>query len=617
MSNVAMPDVPRLIVPGGAHSPVTYDQAVAMRNEYEDEFRKRHDAFRQLRRYWQGDYWRLADKESHSIVSVFRDWTARSSDVGPDIKLVFNIVQAVCNKYQTFLTPLPQIRVPVDPPESDTRRAQAVKKQRYLYGVWNDDDMPMSRVFNQAAWYLPLMGDCFLGIFPDMKKGRPVPLLRSPECAYPIPGFDGYQEEAIIFSWKVKEDVIKRQYPAYQTRNERARSNVTVSDKRLRKTGEDENPHIDVVEYSDRYQWTRWIDGEEVNGVYHNFGFNLFEHLKFIAVPDDVWGHGAVEQVVNLNEMGNALYSLLFEAIIENVFPRLILEDASKAPEEIATGPGAVIPLNPGGRAYFLNPPVQSLPVQEQFLAMNEHNIKQMAGMPEVNFGESPASSIVTGKAINELQGAGTGSMIEMVQGIGLGLGVESWNEKAIVIAQQMFRDDKIHLHGKELDGISIKPRTFAMSIKGSELVGSPRNELVFSPALSMHEKVVMGLQAAGGGLVSKKWQREQMGIPDNEAMEEEIFGEAITEAALGALLQSFSQQPDSTQVEKVESEAFGMLMGKTPSGANEPHPLTQIGAPKGQLPPGAAPPGQGGPPGGPPAPSTNAPANAGINGSA
>src|SRR5690242_6843243 len=582
MSNEAMPNVPR-VVPG-SRTPVDYETALAMRNEYEDEFRKRHDAFRQLRRYWQGDYWRLADKESHSIVSVFRDWTARASDVGPDVKLVFNVVQAVVNEYRTFLTPLPRVRVPVDPPESETRRAQATKKQRYIYGCWNDADLPMSAVFNRAAWYLPLMGDCFLGIHPDLRKSRPVPLLRSPECAYPIPGFDGSSEEAIIFSWKVKEDVVKRQYrDSYRTREERRVQSQPVSMSRLRRTSEDDNPHIDVVEYSDRYQWTRWIDGEEVNGVYHNFGFNLFEHLKFINVPDDVWGHGAVEQVINLNEMGNALYSLLFEAVIENVFPRLVLEDASKAPEEIATGPGAVIPLNQGGKAYFLNPPVAALPVQENFLAMNEHNIKEMAGMPEVNFGNSPASSVVTGKAINELQGAGTGSMIEMVQGIGLGLGVEAWNEKAIIMGQTMFRDDRIHLHGRELDGMSVNPRSFAMSIKGSELVGSPRNELVFSPALSMHEKIVMGLQAAGGGLVSKKWQREQMGIPDNEAMEEEIFQEAVTEAVLGATLQSFTQQPDETQVEKVEADAFGLLMGKTQQpaqGPAEPHPLTQMGQP-------------------------------------
>jgi hypothetical protein len=491
-----------------------------------------------------------------------------------------------------------------------------VKKQRYLYGVWNDNDMPMSRVFNLAAWYLPLMGDCFLGIHPDLKKGRPVPILRSPECAYPIPGFDGQSEEAIIFSWKVKEDVVKRNYPQYRTREERLRSSQPVSGGLFRKTGEDENPHIDVVEYSDRHQWVRWIDGEEVNGVYHNYGFNLFEHLKFINVPDDVWGHGAVEQAINLNEMGNALYSLMFEAVIENVFPRLVLENPAAFSEEIPTGPGAVLAVNEGGKAYFLTPPVQALPVQTQFMELNEHNIKEMAGMTETNMGASPASSIVTGKAVNELMGAGAGSVVEMVQGIGLGLGVEAWNEKAIILGQTVFRDDRIHLHGREVaDTYSFQGRSFSFSIKGSELVGSPRNELVFSPALSMHEKIVMGLQAAGGGLVSKKWQRENMGIPDNEAMEEEIVGEAIMDALVASTLQSFTQAPDQTQVEKVEADAFGMLMGQLPKRGGEPHPLTQVARPPLQLLPGG---GQGGVPGGQPpvGPESLRPRNqAAING--
>src|SRR5437870_1582500 len=283
----------------------------------------------------------------------------------------------------------------------------------------------MDKIFNRIGWYLPLMGDAYLGIHPDFDKNLPVPLVRSPEHAYPIPGFDKQSEQAVVFRWKVAESIAARSYelnaPVMQMRQDRQGKYGR---------GQPADPQVEIVEYSDDNEFHRWVAnvgprsasqkmgdiiGEpiEVAGVEHDFGFNLFEHLKFIEVPDEVWGHGAVEQAINLNEMGNALYSLLFEAVIENVFPRLILEDASKAPEDIATGPGAVIPLNPGGKAYFLNPPVQALGAQESFLGLNEHNIKQMAGMPEVSFGESPASSIVTGKAINELQGAGTGSMIE------------------------------------------------------------------------------------------------------------------------------------------------------------------------------------------------------------
>jgi hypothetical protein len=237
------------------------------------------------------------------------------------------------------------------------------------------------------------------------------------------------------------------------------------------------------------------------NGVEHGFGFNLFEHLKFIDVPDEVWGHGAVEQAINLNEMGNALYSLLFQSVIENVFPRLVLIDPAKAPEEIETGPGAIIPINQGGGVEWLHPPTEALNVQQNFANMNDHNIKESTGMPEVQFGQSPATSIVTGKAVNELQGAGTGSMVEMVQGVGIGNGVVNWNEKAISIAQRLFREDQMYLFGAEYSSsLDLVPQRFALTVKGKELVGSPRNEVIFAPAINPHEKLVMWLQAKGGG---------------------------------------------------------------------------------------------------------------------
>src|SRR6266498_670324 len=151
---------------------IQYAEVLSLTKELEDEYRKKHEACRNLRRYWHGDYWRLADAESHPIISIFRDFTARTSDVGPDIKLVHNLLQSVCLKYQSFFSPLPQIRVYPDPPETDRKRAQASTKERYLYGVW--DMANMTRLNSRAAWYLPLMGDVFHGIYPDFDTKLPV-----------------------------------------------------------------------------------------------------------------------------------------------------------------------------------------------------------------------------------------------------------------------------------------------------------------------------------------------------------------------------------------------------------------------------------------------------------
>lgn len=604
---------------------ITFEDAAELKRQYEDIYRDRHEAFRKLRRYWAGDYWELADTENRNIVSIFRDLAGgKQSDIGPDVKMVHNILQMVCIKFQTFLSPLPMIRKWVDPPESDTSRAQATRMERYMYGCWAMGNMNL--ISAKQGWYLPLMGDCFLGIHPDFDKKIPVPVLRSPEYAYPIPSFDKQGEQATVFAWKVSEQAAARNFPSFARPIEEFR---TRRQGRFRR-GQNPDPMVEILEYDDNSEWHRWIAymtpgtkkepetviAQEVNGVEHNFGFPLFQHVKFIEVPDEVWGHGAVEQVVNLTEMGNALYSLMFDAVVQNVYPRMVLIDPAKAPEEIETGPGAIIPVNQGGGVEWLHPPVQALGMQEQFLGMNEHNIKEAAGMSEAEFGRSPASSIVTGKAVNELQGAGSGNIVEMVQGVGIGNALVSWNEKAVTIQRTLFRDDTAHLYGAAYtSATSLVPQHFALKVKGRELIGSPRNDVIFAPTLNPHEKLVMNLQGLGAGLWSKKYVREQHGMPDNDAMVEEIFAETVEDGVLGAWLMQLQGAADPATAEQVEQQAAGYIAGKTsmPGPGGVPHPMAGP-LPGGPLPPGPPALPAGAAPGGAPAPAPAAPAGPALN---
>lgn len=567
---------------------VSYQTASDIKKSYEDKFQVRHQALKDLRRWWHGDYWKVASeaKEARSIYSVFRDLNRAGSETLPDMKLVKNVVHKICVKYMTFLSPLPMISVYVDPPGTDNRRRQATLKERYLYGIWNDGQM--SRIFNRKAWYLPLMGDSFMGIWPDFERNIPVPILRSPEYAYPIVNFDGSDEDLFLFSWKERASVVKRQFPNYVP-PQKGKFPIISS---LSQRGKDPDPEVEILEYSSATEFGRWIEGQQVNGVEHNLGYNLFGHTKFIDVPDEPWGHGAVEQIINQNEALNALESLLFQAVLENVFPTMVLIDPSKAPEEIYRGPGSVIGVNAGGDVKMVAPPVQALPAQMGFSAAIEHGMKEDAGLNETSFGVSPASSIVTGQAIEDLQNAGTASTVEMVQANGLGATITRWNAKAIHMGQQMFGDKQINLFGMETPGLGqVNPRRFALSIKGSQLVGSTRNEVVFMPQYDLHTKVVIGLQMAGGGLVSKKWQRQNAGIPDSDAMDEEMLDEAVEAAVVAAILGQLQQDPSSQNAEAIEQQAVGYIGGST-SGlpAPVPHPML---APAG----GAAPAPGGGPP--------------------
>ena len=572
---------------------IDFSTANAVKEEYKDAYQIRHQAFADLRRMYQGDWWKIAQqaKTARSIVSVFRDQTHSGSETLPDMKLVKPVVQKICTKFQTFLSPLPMIDVYVDPPGTENKRRQATIKERYLYGVWNDTRM--SREFNRIAWYLPLFGDCWHGCYPDIAGSKPVSTLRSPEYAYPIPNFDGTEEEITVFAYKIRASIARRQFPNFK---EPQGGRFPIVSQFIQR-GKDPDPEVEVLEWDDSREFHRWVDGQEVNGVEHNFGFKLFEHVKFIDVPDEPWGHGAVEQIVNQNEALNALQSLLFQAVLENVFPTLVLIDPAKAPEEIYRGPGSVIPINPGGDVKVISPPVQAIGAQAGFMNNVEHGMKEDAGLNETSFGVSPASSIVTGQAIEDLQNAGTASTVEMVQSTGIGSAITRWNAKAIYMAQTMFRDDTIKLYSTPTPGIAdIAPRTEAFSIKGSQLVGSGRNEVTFMPQYDLHTKVVIGLQMAGGGLVSKKWQRQNAGIPDSDAMDEEMLDEAITNAVVTSMLNEImvplqqGQPVNPQQAEQVEAQAVAFLNGSLNAPPAPPHPLLTMP----QLP-------QAGPQGGPP----------------
>jgi hypothetical protein len=590
--------------------PISYDDAVDLKKSVEDDYLERHSAHQRLRRYWHGHYWKQVESEATSVTSVFKDLITPASDVGPDIKLVHNVVQEVCVKYQTYLSVLPMIRMYVDPPQTNRSRAQRDRKERFLYGMWHGADMTSTMA--DQGWFLPLMGDCFHAAWPDIANTRVRSVVRSPEFAFPLPNFENSGSDAYIFCWKTRQSAAKRQFPKWSG-NLRSGPVRRAVDRVVGRTGSD--PEVEIMEYSDGNEWARWVEGEKTNGVAHQFGFNMFEHIKFINVPGEVWGHGAVEQSVNLNEMGNLYLSLMMHSAIDNVFPTMVLQDPYKLPEQIHRGAGAVIPVNAGGDVKYINVP-GILGNQMAWGGEIERMIKQATSMPDVNFGQFKAS-IVTGKAINELQGAGTGSLIEMVQGVSLGRGLASWNEKAIFYGQTMFRDEQIPLFGlMRTTAADINPRQFAMTLKGRDLVGSPHNEVVFMPYLGMHEKVVVGLQMAGANLVSRQWQREQVGIPDSEAMEEEILGEAVQDAVLAAIVGTLQQQPTPEAAENVEKQALGYLAGGTSHpalGLGQGVPQGMLPAGMGTAPPAGPPPAL--PPGAPPpapipAPSTAGPSN-------
>lgn len=593
---------------------ISYDDARDLYRLLETKQARRHSELRALRRYWQGDYW--VDMEGRegvsSVAQLFRDLKGNQSDLGPDLKLVHNILQEVCVKYQTFLSPVPMVKTFIDPPYSDKRRVQSTKKERAIYGTWWANRMPVRMA--EIGWYLPLMGDCFVGIWPDFTRKIPRLLIRSPEIAYPVVGFDGQGLDALMFRWEADQAAVKRQYPNYIP-GPPPRGKYPWSS-RSNQGGERK---VEILEYSDANWYCMWAGDQVLKSINHGFGFNLYSQMSFIPVPGEAFNHGAVEQIVNLVEMGNALHSLMFQATLENVFPTLVIKNPSQAPETIMRGAGSVIPVGENGSVDYLTPPVQALGVQMAFLRDNQDKVLEAAGMPRTQFGQAPTTSVATGRSIDVLNGAGTGSTVEMVQGVGIGPQLVEWNEHALFMYQNLWDKDTIYLYGTERQSIAdLTGHQFSFSFKGAEIVGSTRNEVVFNPHMSENEKMVQVLQGVGGGLWSKRYAREQMGVSDNDAMVDELFEERMHDILLDALAVELQQAPDQAATVSAQGASY-IETGRLPSVVRAPAPpqggpgaATFPGAPGGvATPPFPLPQGSAEQAGAPPvaAPPTGAPA--------
>ena len=575
---------------------ITWEQVAEIKNALDEEYGEHHDERHQLRQRWHGRWWNNTDDSptlAATVEQLFQDLRVDSNEAGPDYKIVIPLAHSIAAKYQTFFAQLPMVRMHVDPPGTGKDRHNSTVKERTIRGTWAFQHQ-MIKANQRLTWYLPVMGDGFLGIRPDFENKICRAYVHSPEYAYPVWGTDQFGPDAFIFAWRKPVWEAKREFPQWRAgaRNPKRLESV----KRIFGRGGPDQDTAEIIEYHDNKQFWIWVDGQQVAGLEHNLGFNLFDQVQFMNVPGEAFGHGAIEQILSLNEVSNALISLIFQNVLENVFPPLVVEDPQKMPEVFERGAGAVITTNPGGRASYLTPPAGVLQAQVGFNQYLEQIQKNTSGMPDVSFGQSDAS-IITGAAVSELQGAGTGSMVEMVQQTGIGPGLASWNAKCLHLYKNAFdKGDKFKFFGVQPRSFSdMSGEMFSFEIGGKDIKGGLNNEVVYGPHLNLHEKVVMNLQLKGAGVVSDSYVMEQVGIGDSEAMNTEIASEAIQKALIAAVAQSIQ---DPSALESGEQDVIRLVEGRAVAagGSAGGSPSPPVGAPPG-APPGLTPAGPGGAP--------------------
>ena len=576
---------------------------IATLETLEERYGPPHQTFRHLRRFWEGKIWQDEAAMTRSLVSVFRDLRhgGASADSEPDVRVTLPLIEAVVSKFMAQLNTVPAINV-ITPPIGykgrrieETCRALADQNEKFYYGLWEQNRI--DRHFNRQAWYLPLMGGCFQGVHPDFDAKTMRFLTRSPEHAYPIWDSEFENIEAMGFKWEIPVDQAVRAYgpevAAYvNPKGNGIRGMFTFGQRRPQRQ------LLQIVEFWDGDSKTTIVQDHVVQQVQHNLGFCPWVHTPFYDVPDTPFGKGVIEGNVPLFQKMNMLDSLELQAIIENVFARMVIINPAVAPEDIDNGPGGVIPVGVGGDVKWVNPPSTTTDLSNSMNRSMDF-LQRGTSLPGSMFGEGVASSITTGKAQSESM-MPTGSLIEYVQG-NIANSWERLNEYCVDMTQALFANRKVVYFGRQYTQTGWaaaleQPKRFMQTIKGSDLDDWTRHELTFLPQLNMHEKVVMGLQLAGGGLVSKRWQRDQIGIVDNDAMQEEIMAEMQLDQKLAAVM-GLAQSGQITDPTQIEAWFLSAEKGGTtpPPGAGAP----AAAPPMLPMPPGPAPAGA------PPAPAS------------
>src|SRR6476619_3123326 len=300
-----------------------------------DRYAEVHETMRHLRRFWEGKMWQDEEQMTRSMVSVFRDLRhGDGSDREPDVKMTLPLIEATVAKFMALLVSPPQISMNTPPVgyaglrKIDTCRALADQNEKFLYGLHARANV--RRHFGRQGWYLPLMGSCFSGVHPDFQAKTVRFVTASPENAYPV--WDAQREflQAIYFKYEIPADVAVRMWG-----KDAAMLAMNQTGSKIPWRRQQKNNSIPVIEFYDDQEKQTLLAGHRVQQVTHDLGYCPWEETRFYDVPDEDFGKGVIEGNVPLFQKLNMLDSLELQAIIENVFARLVIIDPAMAPEEI------------------------------------------------------------------------------------------------------------------------------------------------------------------------------------------------------------------------------------------------------------------------------------------
>jgi len=474
---------------------------IELRRFLEGKYSNRDRAYRQLRQFYNADYWSGKPQIS-------------------GIKLVYNLLANVVDRFTDFMSQPPDWRVlPMSMEEESL--VMADKQEKLLYAQWGLNNINVAQQWQ--AHLQSLLGFFGFEILPETNnKANPEKLVKinvlNPDITYPMPKSDNIRD---------LDSVIMR---SYDYTKDRGLFNPSLRQDQ-RRTFSNE------TKYYDNEKIVILQDDKEVLRIKHDFGFIPVVLGQNRVKPHFVEGVGDLDQAVGMNEYLNELLSWQADILEYSANPITIIK-GHIGDTKLPTGPGSTWYGNENFRADFLSWPGQP-PDVERMINRVIQSIQDMTSMSEPAIGRNIPSG-TSGAAVQSLMSGIQATMLR--KQVVMGDVYVHVNEVIFKMIERMFANKEILVRGTR------KGNVFVEKFKGKEINGNYRNQAIWPPGvLDQASRVDIEIRKHQAGLQSRFTTMEGMGIisPKDEA---ELIRKEENESLQRELIKSGQLNPQQAE---------------------------------------------------------------------
>lgn len=482
----------------------------------------------------------------------------RMSEVAPDLfpetgawqePITANMIDVAARDLAEMVAPLPAINCWSPSMTTETAQRKADKRTKIATGLVTAADL-QTQMYSAADWYLTY------GFLPGKVEIDPVddiPVIRlvDPVGCYPV--YDRFNRCTAMF---------QRLYMAVQELVELYPELSALIENHKRTQGQGHSMMVEVVLYHDKERDCAFIpsfEGMKLYDIPNPVGECLYRVAR--RPGPGVQPRGQFDDVLFV-QLAKARFALLnMEAAHKAVQAPLVLPpDVPQVP----LGPDAIIRTNNPAGVQRVRLDLPNATFAQQ--ASLEAELRNGARFPEVRTGNMD-SSVVTGRGVQALMG-GFDTQIKTAQAV-------MARFLSDLIALNMRVEEAVYgNHARSLTGLANGTPFEVKYVPSKDIAGDYSVDVQYGllAGLDPNRWLVFGLQAMGGGLVSKDYMRRQMPA-DLDAGEEERkidmenLRESLKAGVLGmaqALPAMAAQGQDPTEVLELITKAIqGRRSGK------------------------------------------------------